>query len=184
MQIACSWTPARSPRRGPFGCVRASRHSPQSQCPVQPGFGPRLRAILAHLKHASGGRLDLCPDAPSRYKGTGERRIGEVDRKGVIQHAETPGGRHRSPVRAAVLIELCGDLRMPLAETRWRNGDADTDREPPFGRRDQVGGIAGHLCSLLVLKERLLTGPASSSRLGRCPGLSMLAGSLCNTPAR
>jgi hypothetical protein len=33
---------------------------------------------------------------------------------------------------------------MPLAETAWRNGDADTDREAPFGGRDHLAWVARH----------------------------------------
>jgi hypothetical protein len=38
---------------------------------------------------------------------------------------------------------------MPLAETAWRNGDADTDREAPFGGRDHLAWVAWHRAFLL-----------------------------------
>jgi hypothetical protein len=58
---------------------------------MQPGPDPRLRLILPNLKNPSGA-LDLCSDAPPGHKGARKRCIGEVDRKGVIQHPRIPEG--------------------------------------------------------------------------------------------
>ena len=84
---------------------------------MEPRPDPWLRFILAHLEHTSC-RLDLGPDAPAGDKRARERGIGEVDRDGVIQHAARSRRRHRPSVRAAVLVEPGGDLRVPLTETR------------------------------------------------------------------
>ena len=69
-------------------------------------------------------------------KSAREGGISIVDRKGVIQHTARSRGRHRSAVRAAILVEPGGDLSVPLPETLWWNRDADADGKAPFGDRD------------------------------------------------
>jgi hypothetical protein len=44
---------------------------------------PCLRLVLDYLEHASRC-LNLIPDGPSRHERARKRRIGEVDREGVI----------------------------------------------------------------------------------------------------
>jgi hypothetical protein len=82
---------------------------------------PRLRLILAHLGD-SVSSLGFSPNAPPRYERARQGGIGEIDREGIIQYPARPRGRHGPPVGAAVLVQPGGDLRMPLAETFWRNG--------------------------------------------------------------
>ena len=97
---------------------------------MQPGSDPRLRLILADLEHAPG-RLDLRSYAPSGYERARQGRISEVDREGVIQLAARSRGRHGPSVSAAILVEPGSDLRVTLAETRWRNSNSDPHREAP-----------------------------------------------------
>src|SRR5262249_4637151 len=99
---------------------------------MQPRPDPRRRLVLAHLIH-SAGRLDLGPRAPSSDKGTGERRIREVDRDGVIEHATSAGGCDSPTVRAPVRVEPGGYLSVALAETGGRDANPDTHREAPLG---------------------------------------------------
>jgi hypothetical protein len=130
--------------------------SPPLGCLMRLGADPCLRCIVAHLKHASRC-LNLSPDAPSRHERARKRRIGEVDREGVIQHSACPGWRHDPPVRTAVLVEPSGDLGMPLAETAWRNSDPDANREVPFGQGDHLSWVAGHYVPLLFETRITLT---------------------------
>src|SRR5215813_5547914 len=81
---------------------------PRSGRPVQPRPDPRLRLILAHLEHAAG-YLDLRRDTPSGNKRARQRRIGEVDRAGIVQHATRPRGCYGPAIRAAVLVEPGSD---------------------------------------------------------------------------
>ena len=57
------------------------------------------------------------------------------------------------------------ELSMPLAETRWRNCDADADREAPLGQGDHFAWVAQHHIPLLFA-PRLHRCLAVSSRLG------------------
>ena len=97
---------------------------------MKPRANPRLRVIFAHLEHTAN-RLDLSPEAPSGYERARQGRISEVDREGVIQHAARSRGRHGPSVSAAILVEPGSDLRVTLAETRWRNSNSDPHREAP-----------------------------------------------------
>jgi hypothetical protein len=99
---------------------------------MQPCPDPRRRLILAHLEHTTGG-LRSGPNAPPRDEGAGERGIREVDRYRVIQYPARPRRRHHPTISAAVLVQPIGDLRVPLAETAWRDADPDADREEALG---------------------------------------------------
>src|SRR6516225_1085073 len=113
---------------------------------MQPGSNPSLRLILAHLEHPTG-RLDLSPDAPPGNKGSSERRISKVDREGVVQRPAGSRGRHSPTVRAAVLVEPIGHLRVPLPGTFWWYGDPDAYGEAAFRQGDHSAWVARHLCS-------------------------------------
>src|ERR1700732_2295658 len=108
---------------------------------MQPRSDPRRRLILAHPKRPFGG-LDLVADAPARDKSARECRIGEVDRDRIVEHPSCPRWRHRPAVGTAVLVKPGCHSSVLLAETAWRNGDADANRKSPFGRRDQLARIA------------------------------------------
>src|SRR6516225_4064202 len=129
---------------------------------MQPGSNPSLRLILAHLEHPTG-RLDLSPDAPPGNKGSSERRISKVDREGVVQRPAGSRGRHSPTVRAAVLVEPIGHLRVPLPETFWWYGDPDAYGEAAFRQGDHSAWVARHLCSLFVL------GHGSHTPVPQCP---------------
>src|SRR6516162_6241995 len=58
----------------------------RSRRSVQPRPDPRLQLVLPNPEHASR-RLDLRPDAPPGDECARQRRIGEIDRESVIQHA-------------------------------------------------------------------------------------------------
>ena len=95
---------------------------------MQRGPDTWSRLILPHLEDASG-RLYLGPKAPPRNESVGERRISEIDRKGIIEHAASSRGRHSPAVGVAVLVKPSGNVRAPLAEAARRNADPDTDGE-------------------------------------------------------
>jgi len=94
---------------------------------------PRRRLVLPHPEDASRG-FHPGADAPPGDESVSERRISEVDRQGIIQHAACSRRRHSPAVGAAILVEPDGNLGMPLAETGWRNADPDADgkRRSPF----------------------------------------------------
>jgi hypothetical protein len=56
---------------------------------MQPRPDPRCWIIIADLKHAAS-RLDPVYGAPPRYKRTGQRRIEEIYRSGVVEHSARP----------------------------------------------------------------------------------------------
>jgi hypothetical protein len=89
---------------------------------------------------APGTRLRQSRPSPRRT--TAQQRRSRALHHEVRGHR--PVGRHSPPVRAAILVEPGGDLRVSLAETRWRNGDPDKDREAPFGDCDHLAWVAGH----------------------------------------
>src|SRR6266850_3756929 len=99
---------------------------------VQPRPDPWRRLILVHPECPFGG-LDLVADAPARNECAGERWIWEVDRDRVVQHPSRSRRCHRPPVRATVLIKPGRHSSVLSAETFRRDGDADADREAPFG---------------------------------------------------
>jgi hypothetical protein len=72
------------------------------------------------------------------------KRIGEVDRDRIVEHPLCPRWRHRPAVGTTVLVKPGCHSGVLLAETAWRNGDADANRKSPFGGRDQLARIARH----------------------------------------
>src|SRR5262249_42923754 len=94
-----------------------------------------------------------------------QRRIGEVDRGGIVRHAARSRGRGRPTIRAAVVVKPSGDLRVSLAHTVWRNGDADTDGKALFGDSDHLARVVGILDishSFFWARSRCPAGWASS----------------------
>jgi len=77
-------------------------------------------------------------------------------------------GRHRPPVGATILVEPGGDLRMPLAETVWRNPDPDADGEPPLGHSDHFARIARHWVPF-VLRDYTAASSLSTARIAFGP---------------
>ena len=58
--------------------------------PVQSGFDPRRRLVVAHTEYAVLG-LNSRPGAPAGDEGAGERGLEEIDRDSIVQHAAHPG---------------------------------------------------------------------------------------------
>jgi hypothetical protein len=66
--------------------------------------GSRCRLISPDPEHALRS-LDLVTSAPPGYERARQRRVGEVNRDGVVQHSAKPRRRHCPAVSPAVLIQ-------------------------------------------------------------------------------
>ena len=106
------------------------------------------------------------PDAPPGDEGVTERRISEVDRQGIIEHAASSRGRHSRAVGAAILVEPGCDLGMPLAETAWPNADPDADEEVPFSHGSHLARVAQHIVFPIRSTQDCHSRPILSSGLG------------------
>jgi hypothetical protein len=125
--------------------------------PMQPGTNPRRWFILPDLENPARG-FSPVPDAPPSYERARQRRILEVERNGVIEHAAHSRRGHHPSISAAILVKPAAYTLVPLAETGWGDSDPDPNRETPFSHRDDLAWIAGHkLCSLYVLMPRVCT---------------------------
>ena len=119
--------------------------------------GPPQAAAPAHSR-APGTRLR--PSRPSSRRTNEQRTRSRASRRRNIERASfstprRPRGRHGPAVRAAILVEPGGHLRMPLAETLWRNADPDADREAPLCRRDHLAWVARQLNVPYIFSSRL-----------------------------
>src|SRR5215472_7868312 len=88
----------RRPKTPPISIVSADLTTSYAVPP-----DPRLRPILPNPEHPAS-RLGLSPDAPPGDKPARQRRIGEIDREGVIQHTARSRGCDRPAGRATVLV--------------------------------------------------------------------------------
>ena len=128
---------------------------------------PRHGLILPHLEDASGS-LHPGADAPPNDEGVSERRIREVDRQGVIEHAarsrrRQPSRRRRNSVKPG------GNLGMP-----WPSPPGGTPILIRTGKRRSADvimsrGLPG-ICMFLVCSlEASRPCGAMSSGLGQRP---------------
>jgi hypothetical protein len=62
---------------------------------------------------------------------------------------------HRPPITAAILVKPCGYTLAPLAETGWRHGDPDPNRETALSHRDALARITGHSVMFLICSNPL-----------------------------
>src|SRR4029077_7102682 len=120
------------------------------------------------------GGLRSGPNAPPRDEGAGERGIREVDRYRGIQYPARPRRRHHPTISAAVLFQPIGDLRVPLAETAWRDADPDADRKEALGCGDHLSRVARHLRFLIRSTKDCHARAGLSIGLGVCSGDVML----------
>jgi hypothetical protein len=105
-----------------------------------------LRRAAKRIVSSGAARreADRVPGAPAGDERPRERGVEEIDRHGAIQHAAHARWGDRPPVGAAILVEPCRDVGMPLAETARRNPEPDADRKALLGHGDHLSRVARH----------------------------------------
>ena len=99
---------------------------------MQAGFDAQCRLVIADPIH-SIGNLDLLRRAPAGDKWARDRRVEEVDGKGIVHDASRTRRGRRPPIGPAICIQPCDDLVQPVAESFGRNANSDPDRKSEFG---------------------------------------------------
>ena len=86
---------------------------------MQPRPDPRRRFVVTNAEQPALG-FNFRSRAPAGDKRSRQRRVEEIDRDGIVQHAAGAGRRYRPAVGAAIPVEPFRDFRVALTKPARR----------------------------------------------------------------